>query len=1020
MLNYLIGFIELTNFLKRGNYTRINFIYFCNNWLYSTNHKKISINYFWFILLAGVVGMVLATLIRVEMAYPGIGVLAGDNAQYLTIVSAHGVIMVFFMAMPLLFGFFTNFLLPTQLGVHDVAFPRMNSAAFWFLPASLIVLCQLVCIDRRYQRMNCFNIRELQSIVRRKFFFELLDENVYNDSLNNSLIGLKKQIGHENSIQKSNMFNIESLLMKDVVVSLSQNWFVIKQSSKNILLLIYFGFYTAYIVIKIVFYFLYTLFGGCFLIIKYVLFVYLERLHEFFIQCWSLYSGIPSLSYTLEDILIYFYNITRIFINTIVTRFNFLKLYNLNKFLTNYESYVNSYESINTSLLFTVSGSYTNLFDLIFNKTGIEFISNKRYLTYENPTIKFKVKIGNYLPKKPYEENFDNIFTTFDYKTLISKKSLWVNSDSINGVIMTNFLNEFFSKCLYNLKFINIIDKNFLEDYQLNNYKLFDILNDELFNINYSTNNKDNITESGLDFNFFYYFSNIIFNKYNFLQNKWISNIYFDNTFVNIFLNKNKQLFIWNNWKNLKLQREGWRCRLLVSRNQHSLYKKYIKGSDLLWVVEKNAKDLIPGWAMITPFSSRPKYTLFGKTDIGLWVVVFTLLSSIISCSNFLITYRYLSTLNNRKMRDSRSFFSEAIIVTCWMTILANPMLLLGILMLLSDRHWKTSFFDYSGGGDTVLFQHMFWFFGHPEVYIIIVPCFGFVNTILSFYLRKRISARASLMYSLYTIAFLGFFVWGHHMYMVGLSHTTRMLYSTLTVMISVPAATKLMHWFITFINSTLHFELPLVFILNFIFFFISGGISGMSVAHTGMDVLFHDTFFVVGHFHVMLSGSLMFAGFAGIYFYLPAIFGVRYNRFFAYLHYIYYTIGQLFTVIPMIWLGYSGMPRRVLDYPAVMGGWHSLTTAAHLLTIAGILCFIFMLFDSLIKKKTYIVKTFGVGRYNTRLNFYLYECSRNNYWQGKYLILLKNKVYKNDYYLYNKTKNHELYNPYLYYYILK
>jgi len=136
---------------------------------------------------------------------------------------------------------------------------------------------------------------------------------------------------------------------------------------------------------------------------------------------------------------------------------------------------------------------------------------------------------------------------------------------------------------------------------------------------------------------------------------------------------------------------------------------------------------------------------------------------------------------------------------------------------------------------------------------------------------------------------------------MVGLAHTTRMLYSTLTVMISVPAATKLMHWFITFINSSLHLELPLVLILSFIFFFVSGGISGMSVAHTGMDVLFHDTFFVVGHFHVMLAGSLMFAGFAGIYFYLPAIFGVRYNRFFAYLHYIYYTIGQLFTVIPMI-----------------------------------------------------------------------------------------------------------------------
>ena len=144
------------------------------NWAYSTNHKRISINYFWFVLFAGVVGMVLATIIRLEMAYPGIGILAGDNAQYLSIVTAHGVIMVFFMAMPMLFGFFGNFLLPTQLGVHDVAFPRMNSAAFWFLPASLLALCQLVCIDRRYQRMNCFNIRELQGLLRNRFFEETL------------------------------------------------------------------------------------------------------------------------------------------------------------------------------------------------------------------------------------------------------------------------------------------------------------------------------------------------------------------------------------------------------------------------------------------------------------------------------------------------------------------------------------------------------------------------------------------------------------------------------------------------------------------------------------------------------------------------------------------------------------------------------------------------------------------------------------------------------------------------------
>jgi heme/copper-type cytochrome/quinol oxidase subunit 1 len=303
---------------------------------------------------------------------------------------------------------------------------------------------------------------------------------------------------------------------------------------------------------------------------------------------------------------------------------------------------------------------------------------------------------------------------------------------------------------------------------------------------------------------------------------------------------------------------------------------------------------------MITPFSARARFTAIGKVDIGLMGVFLVLNSSIVSSANFLVTYRYLSTLNNRKMRDARSFFTEGVMVASWMMIAANPMLAIGILMLLSDRHWQTSFFDYSGGGDTVLFQHMFWFFGHPEVYVIMIPGFGFNNTILSFYLRKRVSARASLLYSMYTIAFLGFFVWGHHMYMVGLAHTTRMLFSTLTVMISVPAATKLMHWCVTLVNSSFVIELPMLFQLLFIFFFVSGGISGMAVAHTGMDILFHDSFYVVGHFHVMLAGSAMFASFGAFYFYFAAIFGVKFSRIYGYLHCLYYLVGQLMTVIPM------------------------------------------------------------------------------------------------------------------------
>lgn len=200
--------------------------------------------------------------------------------------------------------------------------------------------------------------------------------------------------------------------------------------------------------------------------------------------------------------------------------------------------------------------------------------------------------------------------------------------------------------------------------------------------------------------------------------------------------------------------------------------------------------------------------------------------------------------------------------------------------------------------------------------------------------------------------------------------------------------------------------ELPLVFIMLFIFLFLSGGISGMAVAHTGMDVLFHDTLYVVGHFHVMFAGSAMGASFAALYFYMPAFFGVKYSRLFAYLHFIYYYTGHLLTFIPMLWLGYAGMPRRILDYPLALGGWHSFISAAHLLSVAGIICFFLMLFDSIRRGKAAIRNTFGVGRYNTRLNFYSYEISRLHYIRRKTLsnfrilaqkqLLLDNKLYSN------------------------
>merc|ERR1712078_147075 len=179
--------------------------YLINSWVYTTNHKRISINYFNFVLVSGTAGMSLATVIRLEFAYPGVGVLAGDSLQYLSTATAHGVIMVFYMIMPAIFGAFGNFLLPTQLGVHDVAFPRLNSAAFWFLPGGVIMLFQLVCTDRRYARMNCFNIRELQSVLKRKFFVDLMSSHDCRIYFGRTIINLRFKLNSSDLIEHDTM-----------------------------------------------------------------------------------------------------------------------------------------------------------------------------------------------------------------------------------------------------------------------------------------------------------------------------------------------------------------------------------------------------------------------------------------------------------------------------------------------------------------------------------------------------------------------------------------------------------------------------------------------------------------------------------------------------------------------------------------------------------------------------------------------------------------------------------------------
>ena len=914
---------------------KVRISYALNSWIYTTNHKRIAVNYFNFVLVAGTAGMSLATIIRLEFAYPGVGILAGDSIQYLSIATAHGVIMVFFMIMPAVFGAFGNFLLPTQLGVHDVAFPRLNSAAFWFLPGGLIMLCQLVCVDRRYQRMNCFNIRELQGILKRKFFTDLVNSNDHRDLFDKSIIGLRFKNNNQLNINHdmSLFYNFGTTTSSKAKLNLFDNNYTLNGGGASNFI----AYVSATFVAFLNFFVSPTTTNGS----SNNSFVWTSNMLSNLVN--FLTTTLTLLSVNLVSVLS-LSNVLKSFKEFLSMNFTFDFTLSANPNLKASEN------EAKEGVMFSSENMTNSSVENTFTSSMSELSTGLRFTRFNNPLISYDYKCGNYLGI--WDQLYPSLMTSFIEVARGIRKAPWFYSDQFTDLLKNNYKN-------FNLKFTT---KSQLKLAEVDNW--------------YSSH----VAPTDNYFNTFF----LLKQNNGFINLRWVSINAMDQKFYKMFDSSSTQQRILANWRQLKFTREAWRCKLLAARHQNSLYRRFTSEDGLVYSIERNAKDLLPGWAMVTPFSARTRFTAIGKVDVGLMGVFLAINASIVSSANFLVTYRYLSTLNNRKMRDARSFFAEGLITASWMMVAANPMLAIGILMLLCDRHWQTSFFDYSGGGDTVLFQHMFWFFGHPEVYIIMLPVFGFTNTMMSFYLRKRVSARASLLYSMYTIAFLGFFVWGHHMYMVGLSHTTRMLFSTLTVMISVPAATKLMHWCVTIVNSAFVMELPFLFTFTFIFFFVSGGVSGMAVAHTGMDVLFHDTFYVIGHFHVMFAGAAMLGIFGAFYFYFPAIYGVKYSRIYAYIHYVYYLFGQLLTVIPMFWLGYCGMPRRVLDYPSSLGGWHSIASAGHLLSVAALLSFFIMMYDSIRQAKPAIRNNFGVGRFNTRLNFYFYEINRLSFIQRK------------------------------------
>ena len=667
-------FNKIKIYLNRFNDLRK---YFMKKYVYTINHKRIALNYFYFSMVSGLSGAALATMIRLELAYPGSTFFKGDSLRYLQVITAHGLIMIFFVVVPILFGGFANFFIPYHIGSKDVAFPRLNSIGFWIAPCGWLLIAKTAFLRPQFWRYY----------DKPSFYLPLLDKSKYRKDLD-----------------------------------FKENTYFLLSNLKN---------------------------------------------------------------------------------------------YDIEQFFT--------------------------------------FWKARKQINYEN------YKIYTFIPNK----------LLFWTSIIQFPESFWY---SANKAVKARRKKVYFTKC-------------------------------------------------------------------------------------------------------------------------------------------SNRTLTMSGWAFVTPFSSNTKFTGVGSQDIAVVSVIFAGVSTTLSFTNLLITRRTLSMPGLRNRRVLLPFITIALFLTMRMLALVTPVLGAAMIMLLLDRHWQTTFFEFVYGGDTVLFQHLFWFFGHPEVYILIIPVFGIVNMILPYSNTRRIASKHHLIWAIYMMAYMGFLVWGHHMYLVGLDHRSRALYSTITVMISLPATIKIVNWTLTLLNGALRWDLALLFAFAFILFFLSGGLTGMWLSHVGLNVSMHDTFYVIAHFHLMFSAGVITGSFAGIYYYFPALFGIKYSRIFGYLHLVYFFGGQWMTFIPMFWIGYSGMPRRIHDYPAFMMGWHGMASVGHLTTLIGVLFFFLMLLDSHVERRVAVHSVLGVPRWHKRILYYIFKIrylqyvnKRLNRLPNSKVRLLLSNSYFNEYEKYKKN----------------